>query len=1022
MMKIGEESLDNMVEVQERSRNSELVSFLPLCITHEVGASGPEIELLGKTAGGRVITCMVEGFYPYMYAGLTAESDIRFIQDIDGVVQVEICAGLQSIYGYSAKAAQPIAKITYNDPKRSQHIKTAVEEGLVKGSKSKPTMYEVNINYVTRFMVDTGMVGMGWVSVVGTPVNEMGMMKARAGDIKPESDNITLPPLSILSFDIECAGRAGKFPAAQTDPVVQIGCVVSVLPVDIPKLRILFCTRPTADLAEAEVRSFATEQEMLVAWADWLQELDPDVLTGYNTTGFDFPYLLDRAKALGLKEFAGLGRKRAPAILRTITSTTASFGTRETQVVSVPGRLVFDVMDAVRKEMRLHSYSLNTVAYHVLGEQKEDVHHTEILGLFNGTPESRKRLGVYCMRDAELPMKILFRKNLFLNYCELARVTGVPFEYLVARGQGIRVLAQLLRASRARNFVLPVLEGEGEAYEGGHVMEPSRGFYTDAVVILDFASLYPSIIMAYNLCYSTLVSSKETDPSEATLHKSPTGDCFVQASVRPGVLPGILASLLERRKQAKRELAAAKDPAIRAALDARQLALKIAANSVYGFTGAAKTGLPCIPVSRSVTSFGREILMETRAMIEAGVGSTESMAAEHGQPDKHSADGPSINQNSSANIKAAANPTATTAGASKPGQAEKLRVIYGDTDSVMVTAPHLSLEEAFAAGKRISQAVSERLRNPLTLEFEKVYKPFLLLNKKRYAGCIFKSPSKRAGIDTKGIETVRRDTCGLVRELLQECLDNIFIHGNVEGAKKAVRHTVESLMAGQVGLERLIISKSISRKEEGYAVHLAHVELAERMRKRDPGSAPGVGDRVSYVVVKGKGPVHARAEDPIRVLEDEIPVDTEYYLEQQISKPVTRLLEHVVGDVAQLLKSSAVARTGNASIAAPKSGLRMFVKPKAVCFVCRAGAAPVCKGCVGAVPKLCLAALEKLRVLQYRYHLLLGECQRMQHTTHIPILCCNRDCPIFYKRRELTRAIGRAQAEYNKIASFTNPK
>lgn len=164
---------------------------------------------------------------------------------------------------------------------------------------------------------------------------------------------------------------------------------------------------------------------------------------------------------------------------------------------------------------------------------------------------------------------------------------------------------------------------DGVAYEGATVLEPKAGYYSTPVATLDFASLYPSIMMAHNLCYTTLLPRSAhgafptTGPSPAAV-ESPSGERFVAPRLRPGVLPEILRELLAARKRARREMAAAEDPFVRAVLNGRQLALKVSANSVYGFTGATVGALPCLEISSSVTSFGRTMIEATRRAGDPG--------------------------------------------------------------------------------------------------------------------------------------------------------------------------------------------------------------------------------------------------------------------------------------------------------------------------------------------------------------------------------------------------------------------
>ena len=244
-------------------------------------------------------------------------------------------------------------------------------------------------------------------------------------------------------------------------------------------------------------------------------------------------------------------------------------------------------MQVLQRDHKLSSYSLNSVCAHFLGEQKEDVHHSIISELQAGNADTRRRLAVYCLKDAYLPQRLLQKLMCLINYSEMARVCGVPLNYLLTRGQQIKVMSQLYRKAKTVGCLLPVQahkQGEGDKYEGATVIEPKKGFYREPVATLDFASLYPSIMMAHNLCYSTLVRRSDVSklPAEHCT-KTPTGDVFVKSSQQKGLLPQILEELLGARKKAKADMKAEKakgkdmDPLTYAVYDGRQLALKVSA-------------------------------------------------------------------------------------------------------------------------------------------------------------------------------------------------------------------------------------------------------------------------------------------------------------------------------------------------------------------------------------------------------------------------------------------------------------
>jgi DNA polymerase delta subunit 1 len=436
------------------------------------------------------------------------------------------------------------------------------------------------------------------------------------------------------------------------------------------------------------VLSFESEADMLAAWQQLVVATDPDIVTGYNTLNFDLPYLLSRARTLGVKAFPLLGRiKGSGSVVRDKTFSSRQVGTRESKEVTMDGRVQLDVLQVIRNEYKLRSYSLNAVSAHFLGEQKEDVHHSIISELQNGNADTRRRLAVYCLKDAYLPQRLIDKLMLVINAIEMARVTGVRLLDLMQRGQQIKVLTQLYRKARTVGLVIPVMKradggggGAGEiGFEGATVIEPVKGYYDLPIATLDFASLYPSIMMAHNLCYTTLVRREDVPrlPPTAKAAKSPTGDTFVTAETKKGLLPEILEELLTARKRAKALMKEEKDPLRYAVLDGRQLALKISANSVYGFTGATVGQLPCLEISSTVTAYGREMIERTKAEVER--------------------------------IYAVAN-----------GYEHDAQVVYGDTDSVMIKFGTKSLAEAMRLGEEAAGKVTAVFIKPIKLEFEKV--------------------------------------------------------------------------------------------------------------------------------------------------------------------------------------------------------------------------------------------------------------------------------------------------------------
>ncbi|KAF8159802.1 delta DNA polymerase [Crassisporium funariophilum] len=948
----------------------------------------PTLRMFGVTEGGHSVLANITDFLPYFYVPLPrgfTEHDFDAFrlslnnQSGSGAVRKVEKVTKKSLWGYRGDDWVPFLKLTIGD-QRSECDFQDLFQGII------PT-YESNIAYTLRFMIDTKVVGMNWIEVPAGKYSIVVDGKKRTScqlelnlrydafiSHAPEGNWSKIAPLRILSFDIECAGRKGIFPEASVDPVIQIANMVTRQGEPKPFVRNVFTLNSCSHIVGSQVLSFDKEVDMLVAWREFVEEVDPDVVIGYNISGFDFPYLVDRAKALKAAKFPYLGRLKG---IKTETKSThfssKAYGQRDSKDTPLDGRLQLDVLQFMQREHKLRSYTLNSVCAQFLGEQKEDVHHSVITELQNGTPESRRRLAVYCLKDAYLPQRLLDKLMCFVNYIEMARVTGVPFNYLLSRGQSIKVLSQLFRKANEEGYVVPAMKGEGtdEQYEGATVIEPKKGYYDVPIATLDFASLYPSIMMAHNLCYTTLLDKATITRlnliQDEDYLQTPNGDFFAKSKRRKGLLPTILEDLISARKRAKADLKKETDPFKKAVLDGRQLALKISANSVYGFTGATIGKLPCLPISSSVTAYGRQMIEKT----------TQEVQSEY---------------------------------CVENGHAHNAEVIYGDTDSVMVKFGPTDLATVMALGSEAADFVSAKFVKPIKLEFEKVYYPYLLISKKRYAGLYWTRADKYDKMDSKGIETVRRDNCRLVSTVIETCLHKMLIDRDVRGAEEYTKQTISDLLQNKVDMSQLVITKALAKTD--YAGKQAHAELAERMKQRDAGSAPALGDRVAYVIIKGiKGAAaYEKSEDPLYVLENNIPIDTKYYLENQLSKPLMRIFEPILGSQASSLLSGDHTRT--IQIATPTvGGLMKFAVKTVTCLGCKTplrgkdSNGAVCKNCKPRMQELYQKQIMSTSELQVRFSRLWTQCQRCQGSLHQDVLCTSKDCPIFYMRKKAQKDV-----------------
>ncbi|XP_076249179.1 DNA polymerase delta 1, catalytic subunit [Calliopsis andreniformis] len=966
------------------------------------------MRMYGVTEGGNSVCCHVHGFCSYLYVAAPhnfTEHHCRPFRDaLDKAILKDMRSNPDNIqeavlavervykrnmYGYGGTMKSLFLKITVALPKLIAPCKRLLEKEIILAefNNHRYSAFESNIDFDIRFMVDTSVVGCSWIEL---PPKSWKLRGYQGHDLPlttrcqlevdvawdafiahaPEGEWLKVAPFRILSFDIECAGRKGIFPEPNHDPVIQIANMVIRQGDSEPFLRNIFTLDTCAPIIGSQVLQFAKESELLEKWADFVRQLDPDIFTGYNINNFDFPYLINRAQHLRVKNFNFLGRiKNIKSVIKTQVLQSKQMGKRENKSINFEGRVPFDLLLVLVRDYKLRSYTLNAVSYHFLQEQKEDVHHSIITDLQNGNAQTRRRLAVYCLKDAYLPLRLLDKLMCIIIYMEMARVTGVSIFSLLTRGQQIKVVSQLLRKTREKDYLMPVHQGQGseDQFEGATVIEPKRGYYDDPIATLDFSSLYPSIIMAHNLCYTTLLNHEKQAKykvNDDDITRTPSNSMFVKANVTKGLLPEILENLLTARKTAKAELKKETDPLKQKVLDGRQYALKVSANSVYGFTGAQMGKLPCLEISASVTAYGRTMIERTKHEVE-----------EHY--------------------------------CVKNGYKNDAVVIYGDTDSVMVKFGVKTIEEAMELGREAAEYVSSKFLKPIKLEFEKVYFPYLLINKKRYAGLYFTRPDKYDKMDCKGLETVRRDNCPLVANMMNTCLQKLLIDRNPTDALNYAKQIISDLLCNRIDISQLVVTKELTKTD--YAAKQAHVELAAKMKKRDAGTAPKLGDRVPYVfTMAAKGtPAYQKAEDPIYVLENNIPIDTNYYLENQLSKPLVRIFEPILGDKAEsyLLKGD---HTRTKSVATSRVGaLSAFTRKKETCLGCKAVLTPdrekmaLCKYCEPKEAEFFQAELYHGRKLEEKFCRLWTECQRCQGSLHQEVLCTSRDCPIFYMRKKV---------------------
>jgi DNA polymerase delta subunit 1 len=758
-------------------------------------------------------------------------------------------------------------------------------------------MYESNLDPVLRLMHRTGIQSTGWLDtgdLCTAAYNahvDIDLECKNWRELKPV-ENPKTAPFVVASVDIECNSSTGKFPDAdiQGDACFQIAISLCKFGSDEPYDKTCLCYKKTdPELEGSTILSYDTEREMLMAFREYLHDKDVDIITGWNIFGFDLEYLMKRAIVTRCDlKFFQLSKLRGHNCELTLKKLSSSaLGDNDLKLVSMPGRFIFDLFHEVKKGYKLDSYKLDNVSKLYLGDNKIDMPAKEMFARYKeADPVKLREVAEYCIKDTLLPHRLLSKLCILVNLLEMAKATWTPLCYLVERGQQIKVFSQLTKKAREMGFMVPTIQyGQmaDQGYEGATVLDAQKGAYYTPITALDFEGLYPSIMMAHNLCYSSLVMDPKYENVPGVEYETfeipvpskvegqpPTKRLCKFAQGVPTLLPSILLELKQFRKQAKKDMAVSTG-ALKAMYNGKQLAYKISMNSVYGFTGASKGILPCVNIASTVTTKGRSMIDETKEYVEKNF----------------------------------------------PGA----KVRYGDTDSVMVEFDVgdrkgiEAVEYSWEIGERAAEECSALFKKPNNLELEKVYWPYFLYSKKRYAAKLWTQGKdgkmNMDYIDVKGLQLVRRDNTAHVREVCKELLDVVLESNDTEAPRALALQRAIELIEGDVPIEKLTLSQGLSDsyKVKGQSVSInspnidyinqAHVQVVRKMRERQPGSEPQSGDRVPYVLIKTDDPkakAFEKSEDPKYAKENGIPIDYEYYFMNKFINPVCDLIEPLFED------------------------------------------------------------------------------------------------------------------------------
>ncbi|KAI8964097.1 hypothetical protein F5Y11DRAFT_117661 [Daldinia sp. FL1419] len=697
-----------------------------------------------------------------------------------------------------------------------------------------------------------------------------------------DSDNLDAPPLTLLSIAMRTVFNAkdNKQEILAISARIYENVLLSdTTPAEKLPSRTFTLMRPSGSafpigfdkLAMGRKKSFIKlvkqESEILSFFLAQIDLIDPDVILGHQLEGVDYSILLNRLHEKKTPQWSRLGRLRRAAWPTAIGKTGGNvFAERQLMA----GRLLCDLANDAGKSVmyKCQSWSLTEMCNIYLGGgvHRRDFDSEAALKTWASEKSGLMDYITHMEADTYFIAALALSTQMLPLTKVLTNLAGNSWARTLTGTRAERNEYILLHEFHRNKYICPDKqffkgrpkaeeENEEEAtegkkkdkYKGGLVFEPEKGLYDKFVLVMDFNSLYPSIIQEFNICFTTVERSSLSDDEDAVPE--------VPTQQEQGILPRLIATLVSRRRSVKSLM---KDksatPEQLATWDIKQLALKLTANSMYGCLGYTKSRFYARPLAILTTYKGREILRSTKELAES----------------------------------------------------KSLQVIYGDTDSVMINANVESVADALKVGQEFKKAVNERYRL-LEIDIDNVFRRILLQAKKKYAAInLVEVPGGKfiEKMEVKGLDMKRREYCALSKEissrLLNEILSGDETEVSVQRIHEYLREVAGKMREHAVPIPKYIIYTQLGKAPKEYpnADTMPQVQVALREIAR--GKNVRRGDVISYVVTgdsKSSEPVAKRAYTPQDVMKSDsgLKVDVEWYIGKQIFPPVERLCANITG-------------------------------------------------------------------------------------------------------------------------------
>ena len=790
------------------------VEFFLLDADYLKGKDKSFVRIFGKTEKKEKIACLFP-YDPYFYV---LPQDIeKAEEEIKALLEKENVKKIERVKRDLEGEVKEFLKIICKFPQDTQKIRDKIKQLEKKrgGSGSVKEEYEYSINFYRRFLLDKNIEGSCWVEVEGERIKSdlqvdlvlMGKSIRTLKKIKP-------PSLKLLSFDIETYEERGR------KSIIMLSFWGEQLKKVITYQKGNF--QPWVEIVK-------DEKELLERFVEIINQYDPDFIFSFNGDSFDFPVIQERAAEKKVKLYLSRDKKEVKFTKRARVSS-----------AQIKGRIHIDLFNFISNilspNLQTEVLSLDAVSGELLGDKKIEMDYQELLEAWYKKKDLAK-LTEYSLKDSELTFKLAHL--LLPQILEMSKTIGqLPFD-TSRMTYGQLVEWYLTRKAVQMNKIIPnqpkweeIKKRRALTYTGGFVKEPVGGLHEN-IAVLDFRSLYPSVIATFNISPETLNCSCCKEKG----YKVPEENYWF-CKEKKGFVSKVIEDLIKDRIKIKQEMEKIKkDSSEYIMLDKRQLSLKIVANAAYGMFAFAGAKWYCRECAESCTAFGRFFIKQT---IEE---------------------------------------------AEKKG----FSVLYADTDSCFLKK-NVSEERLKEEVDEFLKYINEKLPGIMELEFQGTYKRGIFIPRGKAPGTAKKRYAlidESGNLLIRGLESVRRDWCSIAKKLQREVLTYVLRDKKVDEAADYVREVVKKMRKKQIPLKELVIYEQLTKPLLEYKQISPHVAAAKKMVKR--GREVSQGMLIMFAIARGEGTISERAE-PIEDVSIE-DIDENYYIENQIIPAALRILQ-----------------------------------------------------------------------------------------------------------------------------------